>query len=156
MQKIDQTRIHCTQFVVMNLANVPLLQMWPELDAVSLWASRQKGKNVKTWKLSLGGSLGHAIDRARLPCVDNCCFCIPTNRLQKKKRKRSRSGGTAPSNLKISLDSCYKGGGRGYLLTAKKIEKELKEKKKIVWANSLAREGPPARTYDKFRFHVRS
>ncbi len=44
------TRIHCTHFVFMTLSNVPLLQMWPEPDAVSrnylvnCWTSTRNAK----------------------------------------------------------------------------------------------------------------
>ena len=31
------TKIHCIHFVSMNFANISSLQMWPVLDAVSLW-----------------------------------------------------------------------------------------------------------------------
>ena len=38
MYKFGQTSVtHCTYFVAMSLGNMPLLHMWPVLDALSLY-----------------------------------------------------------------------------------------------------------------------
>ena len=42
------TRIHCTHFVFMTLANVPSLQMWSELGAVSLCGDKARIRDCYT------------------------------------------------------------------------------------------------------------
>ena len=46
------TKIHCIHFVSMNLANMSSLQMWPVLDAVSLYELAHKAGFCMAWVIS--------------------------------------------------------------------------------------------------------